>query len=218
MRDAGGRLGEGDALISDRAGVLVGVKTADCVPILLVDPDDPVVAAIHAGWRGSAENIVAAAVRELVVRLEEPSGKSARGDRTFDRRLLLRGGSPKWRAVLRHGTRTEQPSTGSSGSAGDQRDAIAGRRRCETSGNPGNAHSACRTGSFLFAGSGSRPGGWCRLSGVQKHVGRTSWPGSLGPPGKPSDVLEDASIMPRWRTSRPNLRPRSRAGPPAPGT
>lgn len=55
----------GDALISDRPGVTVGVKTADCVPILLVDPAKRVVAAIHAGWRGTAENIAAAAVKEL---------------------------------------------------------------------------------------------------------------------------------------------------------
>lgn len=59
---------EGDALISDQAGVSVGVKTADCVPILLVDPSIPAVAAIHAGWRGSAENIVAAAVRQMAAR------------------------------------------------------------------------------------------------------------------------------------------------------
>jgi YfiH family protein len=56
---------EGDALICDQAGVHVGVRTADCVPILLVDPTVPVVAAIHAGWRGSATNIAAAAVEEL---------------------------------------------------------------------------------------------------------------------------------------------------------
>jgi hypothetical protein len=59
---------QGDALISDRAGVLVGVKTADCVPILIVHPSTPAVAAIHAGWRGSAENIAAAAVRHMVAR------------------------------------------------------------------------------------------------------------------------------------------------------
>ncbi len=59
---------EGDALISDQAGVSVGIKTADCVPILLVDPSIPVVAAIHAGWRGSAENIAAAAVRQMAAR------------------------------------------------------------------------------------------------------------------------------------------------------
>jgi YfiH family protein len=66
--DAADPLPEGDALISDRAGVRVGVKTADCVPILLADPSIPVVAAIHAGWRGSAANIVAATVRELEAR------------------------------------------------------------------------------------------------------------------------------------------------------
>jgi YfiH family protein len=59
---------EGDALISDRPGVRVGVKTADCVPILLVDTSGRVVAAIHAGWRGSAENIAGGTVRELAAR------------------------------------------------------------------------------------------------------------------------------------------------------
>jgi YfiH family protein len=59
---------EGDALITDLAGISVGVKTADCVPILLVDPSIPAVAAIHAGWRGSAENIAAAAVRQMAAR------------------------------------------------------------------------------------------------------------------------------------------------------
>src|SRR5580658_1255261 len=63
--DAGAAATEGDALVSDRAGVLVGVKAADCVPILLVDISTPAVAAVHAGWRGSAENIVAAAVRRM---------------------------------------------------------------------------------------------------------------------------------------------------------
>src|ERR1700733_13903713 len=56
---------QGDALLSDRAGVRVGVKTADCVPILIVDPSTPAVAAIHAGWRGSAENIAARAGRRM---------------------------------------------------------------------------------------------------------------------------------------------------------
>jgi YfiH family protein len=56
---------EGDALMSDRPGKLVGVKTADCVPILLVEPSSGVVAAIHAGWRGTAENISASTVHEL---------------------------------------------------------------------------------------------------------------------------------------------------------
>jgi polyphenol oxidase len=59
---------EGDALLSDLAGIRVGVRTADCVPILLADPSIPAVAAIHAGWRGSAENIAAAAVRQMAAK------------------------------------------------------------------------------------------------------------------------------------------------------
>lgn len=59
---------EGDALISNEPGVRVGVKTADCVPVLLVDPTLRAVAAIHAGWRGTAQNIAAAAVREMAAR------------------------------------------------------------------------------------------------------------------------------------------------------
>jgi hypothetical protein len=60
-----GTVRDGDALISQERGVVVGVKTADCVPILLVDPVTRAVAAVHAGWRGTAENIVGNAVRAL---------------------------------------------------------------------------------------------------------------------------------------------------------
>ena len=54
---AGGRsgvLGQGDALLEDTPGAVVAVKTADCVPILLVDERRRAVAAVHAGWRGTA--------------------------------------------------------------------------------------------------------------------------------------------------------------------
>jgi len=46
--------------------VVVGVLTADCVPILLADRDGNVAAAIHSGWRGSAANIAGAVVATLV--------------------------------------------------------------------------------------------------------------------------------------------------------
>ncbi|HEY3823628.1 MAG TPA: peptidoglycan editing factor PgeF [Bryobacteraceae bacterium] len=59
---------EGDALISNQPGVLVGMKTADCVPILLVDTANHAVAAIHAGWRGTAENIAGCTVQEMARR------------------------------------------------------------------------------------------------------------------------------------------------------
>jgi YfiH family protein len=53
-----GCAGEGDALATDRRGVRVSVRTADCYPILLADARNHAVAAIHAGWRGTAAQIV----------------------------------------------------------------------------------------------------------------------------------------------------------------
>jgi YfiH family protein len=63
-----GNIGEGDALITDRPGLLVGVRTADCVPILLVDQKTRAVAAVHAGWRGTAQSIVGSTISNLVDR------------------------------------------------------------------------------------------------------------------------------------------------------
>lgn len=54
-----------DALISNIDGVLVGVKTADCVPVLIGDPKTGAFAAVHAGWRGTAHSIVKKAVAKL---------------------------------------------------------------------------------------------------------------------------------------------------------
>ncbi len=62
---AAGCIGEGDALIANRPGMLVGVRTADCVPVLLVDARRRAVAAVHAGWRGSADRIVQNAVTAM---------------------------------------------------------------------------------------------------------------------------------------------------------
>lgn len=54
-----------DALATDLARVLVGVKTADCVPILLGDARTGACAAVHAGWRGTSFSIVALALRRM---------------------------------------------------------------------------------------------------------------------------------------------------------
>lgn len=48
---------QGDALITATPGLLITVQTADCIPILLADPELRVVAAIHAGWRGTLKRI-----------------------------------------------------------------------------------------------------------------------------------------------------------------
>ncbi len=65
---------EGDALVTRAPGVPVAVLVADCVPILLWDPEGPAVAAVHAGWRGTARGIVTAVLEEMRARVgTEPS-------------------------------------------------------------------------------------------------------------------------------------------------
>lgn len=61
----GGDRPEGDAVLTDRPGVLVGVRTADCLPVLLMDPARRAVAAVHAGWRGVAGGILCNALQGM---------------------------------------------------------------------------------------------------------------------------------------------------------
>lgn len=60
-----GRPEDTDAVITDRPGLCVCVKTADCIPILLYDTKQRVVAAVHAGWRGTVSRIVQKTVLEM---------------------------------------------------------------------------------------------------------------------------------------------------------
>jgi YfiH family protein len=63
-----GVIGQADALIEDTPGAVVAVKTADCIPVLLIDERHRSVAAVHAGWRGTAERIVAKTVDAMHAR------------------------------------------------------------------------------------------------------------------------------------------------------
>lgn len=62
-----------DGYVTADAGVSIGVKTADCVPILLADEEAGVVGALHAGWRGT----VAGIAREGVAKMTSLGAKSA---------------------------------------------------------------------------------------------------------------------------------------------
>jgi polyphenol oxidase len=59
---------EGDALITDKTGKSIGIRTADCVPILLLDAKNRVVAAVHAGWRGTAAEVVKSTIAAMTDR------------------------------------------------------------------------------------------------------------------------------------------------------
>lgn len=59
-------LPKADAVVTATPGVVVGVLTADCCPVLFADPDAKIVAAAHAGWRGAVGGILEATVATMV--------------------------------------------------------------------------------------------------------------------------------------------------------
>jgi polyphenol oxidase len=56
---------EGDALMTKVPGLLLVIRTADCLPVLLVDEKNRAVAAVHCGWRGTEKRILEKAVRDM---------------------------------------------------------------------------------------------------------------------------------------------------------
>jgi polyphenol oxidase len=63
-----------DASLTQRSGLLLAVQTADCVPILLVDPKRRGVAAIHAGWRGTLQRILMKAIGRMQMQFGSEPG------------------------------------------------------------------------------------------------------------------------------------------------
>lgn len=54
-----------DAMVTKEKGILLGIQTADCVPILLADPINKIIGAIHAGWRSAVSGVIANTILKM---------------------------------------------------------------------------------------------------------------------------------------------------------
>jgi hypothetical protein len=64
---------EADAQITKNPDIILAVQTADCTPVLLVDPKEKIVAAIHAGWKGALGGVIASTVKKMKALGTNPS-------------------------------------------------------------------------------------------------------------------------------------------------
>jgi YfiH family protein len=63
-----------DAVITDKKRVALGISTADCLPILMIDRSKKVIGAVHAGWRGMWRGVVQRAARTMIEAFESAPG------------------------------------------------------------------------------------------------------------------------------------------------
>lgn len=54
-----------DAVVTNKIGLMIGVQTADCSPILFCDPVKKIIGACHAGWKGATENVIENTIKEM---------------------------------------------------------------------------------------------------------------------------------------------------------
>jgi len=71
--DTYGEVADTDAVITDKSGLCIAVKTADCIPVLLFDRRQHRIAAVHAGWRGTVGRIVEKTLQQMQSRAEDLS-------------------------------------------------------------------------------------------------------------------------------------------------
>jgi YfiH family protein len=189
VENARGPMGEADALISKDIGVTVGVRTADCVPILLADPSTGAVAAIHAGWRGTAAGIAAGAVHSLIAEWQiDPRNLRASIGPSIGSCCYEVG--PE--VAQRFGIRVSHPVHLDLPAINEMQLRAAGVSNIWKSG----ACTFCATCAAPGTGAGEvyrfhsfrrdreAAGRMVSFIGWQKHIGRTS----QGPPGNQPDV------------------------------
>lgn len=66
-----------DAMVTDQPGIALSVLSADCMPVLLADPDAGVIGAVHAGWRGALDGVLEATLEAMEALGAERAGISA---------------------------------------------------------------------------------------------------------------------------------------------
>ncbi len=66
-----------DGIVTSDPGLILGIYSADCVPILMIDPKQKICGAVHAGWRGTLADIATAAVRAMTQLGAHPSDLQA---------------------------------------------------------------------------------------------------------------------------------------------
>lgn len=64
---------EGDALVTERPGFLLGILTADCTPVLFADPVARVIGAAHAGWKGALSGVTDRTIEAMVKAGADPA-------------------------------------------------------------------------------------------------------------------------------------------------
>ena len=62
----------GDAIVTNIKNLPIGVLTADCAPILILDYKKKIIAAVHAGWKGAYKNIVIKVLKKLICEVLKP--------------------------------------------------------------------------------------------------------------------------------------------------
>lgn len=67
IEDKGAIIIKTDGLMTKDKGIVLGIKTADCVPILFYEPEEKIIGAVHAGWKGSLLGISGKMIRQICV-------------------------------------------------------------------------------------------------------------------------------------------------------